>query len=47
MILVHKKPGLMFLDWRDRGKLSKAWLPVEFVTIDFLPQRYRMPRRWA
>jgi alpha-L-rhamnosidase len=30
-----------------RGQLSSAWLPEEIITIDFLPQRVRMPRRYA
>ncbi len=30
-----------------RGNLSEAWLPEEIITIDFLPQRVRMPRRYA
>jgi alpha-L-rhamnosidase len=30
-----------------KGQLSSAWLPVETVTIDFLPQTVRLPRRYA
>jgi alpha-L-rhamnosidase len=30
-----------------RGQLSSAWLPEEIITIDFLPQKVRMPRRYA
>jgi hypothetical protein len=29
------------------GTLSRAWLPEEVVNIDFLPQRVRLPRRYA
>ena len=29
------------------GQLSSAWLPEETITIDFLPQMVRMPRRHA
>ena len=29
------------------GNLSEAWLPEEIITVDFLPQRVRMPRRYA
>ncbi len=29
------------------GTLSRAWLPEEIVNIDFLPQRVRLPRRYA
>ena len=30
-----------------RGQLSSAWLPEEIITVDFLPQMVRMPRRYA
>ena len=30
-----------------KGDLSEAWLPEEIVTIDFLPQNVRLPRRYA
>jgi len=30
-----------------RGQLSSAWLPEEIITVDFLPQLVRMPRRYA
>jgi alpha-L-rhamnosidase len=30
-----------------RGQLSSAWLPEEIITVDFLPQKVRMPRRYA
>jgi alpha-L-rhamnosidase len=30
-----------------RGQLSEAWLPEETITIDYLPQSVRMPRRYA
>ncbi len=30
-----------------KGFLSEAWLPEEIITVDFLPQRVRMPRRYA
>ena len=30
-----------------KGQLSSAWLPEEIITIDFLPQVVRMPRRYA
>jgi len=29
------------------GQLSSAWLPVETITVDYLPQDVRMPRRYA
>ncbi len=29
------------------GDLSEAWLPEEIITVDFLPQRVRLPRRYA
>ena len=29
------------------GTLSRAWLPDEVVNVDFLPQRVRLPRRYA
>jgi hypothetical protein len=29
------------------GSLSSAWLPEEIITVDFLPQMVRMPRRYA
>jgi alpha-L-rhamnosidase len=29
------------------GQLSSAWLPEEIITVDFLPQLVRMPRRYA
>ena len=29
------------------GQLSSAWLPVETITVDYLPQEVRMPRRYA
>jgi hypothetical protein len=29
------------------GQLSSAWLPVEIITVDFLPQEVRMARRYA
>ncbi|ESQ87264.1 family 78 glycoside hydrolase catalytic domain [Asticcacaulis benevestitus] len=29
------------------GSLSEAWLPEEIVTIDYLPQSVRLPRRYA
>ncbi|KAL7412051.1 Six-hairpin glycosidase-like protein [Mrakia frigida] len=29
------------------GVLSKAWLPEETITVDYLPQEVRVPRRWA
>lgn len=29
------------------GQLSSAWLPEETITVDFLPQMVRMPRRYA
>jgi alpha-L-rhamnosidase len=29
------------------GDLREAWLPEEIITVDFLPQRVRMPRRYA
>lgn len=29
------------------GTLSRAWLPDEIVNVDFLPQRVRLPRRYA
>jgi len=29
------------------GTLSRAWLPDEIVNIDYLPQRVRLPRRYA
>ena len=29
------------------GTLSRAWLPEEIVNVDFLPQRVRLPRRYA
>ncbi len=30
-----------------KGSLSSAWLPEEIITVDFLPQLVRMPRRYA
>ena len=30
-----------------RGQLSEAWLPEEVITVDFLPQLVRLPRRYA
>ena len=30
-----------------RGTLSEAWLPEETINVDFLPQKVRMPRRYA
>lgn len=30
-----------------QGQLSEAWLPEEIITIDFLPQPVRLPRRYA
>ncbi len=30
-----------------RGQLSSSWLPEEILTVDFLPQLVRMPRRYA
>ncbi|HEY0043654.1 MAG TPA: hypothetical protein VGB62_03805 [Allosphingosinicella sp.] len=30
-----------------KGSLSEAWLPEETVTIDFLPQAVKLPRRYA
>ncbi len=30
-----------------KGALSSSWLPEDTVTIDFLPQNFRMPRRYA
>jgi alpha-L-rhamnosidase len=30
-----------------KGQLSEAWLPEEIVTIDYLPQAVRLPRRYA
>ncbi|MFT4114822.1 hypothetical protein [Silvibacterium sp.] len=30
-----------------KGQLSSAWLPEEIITVDFLPQRVRLPRRYA
>jgi len=30
-----------------RGSLSSAWLPEEIITVDFLPQEVKMPRRYA
>jgi len=29
------------------GTLSRAWLPDEVVNVDFLPQKVRLPRRYA
>jgi len=29
------------------GTLSRAWLPDEIITVDFLPRRVRLPRRYA
>lgn len=29
------------------GKISEAWLPEEIITVDYLPQSVRMPRRYA
>jgi hypothetical protein len=29
------------------GTLSRAWLPDEIINVDFLPQRVRLPRRYA
>lgn len=29
------------------GTLSRAWLPDETINVDYLPQRVRMPRRYA
>src|SRR5437870_2370333 len=28
-----------------KGNLSESWLPEEIITVDFLPQKVRMPRR--
>jgi len=30
-----------------KGTLSEAWLPEEIITVDYLPQTVRMPRRYA
>lgn len=30
-----------------KGNLSESWLPEEIITVDFLPQKVRMPRRYA
>ena len=30
-----------------RGALSSAWLPEEIITVDFLPQMVKMPRRYS
>ncbi len=30
-----------------KGTLSESWLPEEIITIDFLPQQVRLPRRYA
>lgn len=30
-----------------KGSLSESWLPEEVMTVDFLPQRVQMPRRYA
>ena len=30
-----------------KGMLSESWLPEEIVTIDYLPQSVRLPRRYA
>jgi alpha-L-rhamnosidase len=30
-----------------KGSLSEGWLPEEIITVDFLPQKVRMPRRYA
>ncbi len=30
-----------------KGNLSEAWLPEEIVTVDYLPQQVRLPRRYA
>ena len=30
-----------------KGNLSEGWLPEEIITVDFLPQNVRMPRRYA
>jgi len=30
-----------------KGSLSEAWLPEEILTIDYLPQRVSLPRRYA
>lgn len=30
-----------------KGKISEAWLPEEIITVDYLPQSVKMPRRHA
>jgi alpha-L-rhamnosidase len=30
-----------------KGTLSEGWLPEEIITVDYLPQKVRMPRRYA
>lgn len=30
-----------------KGMLSEAWLPEEIITVDYLPQKVRLPRRYA
>jgi hypothetical protein len=30
-----------------KGMLSASWLPEEIITVDFLPQKVRLPRRYA
>ncbi len=30
-----------------KGRLSESWLPEEIVTIDYLPQAVKLPRRYA
>lgn len=30
-----------------KGQLSSSWLPEEIITVDYLPQAVRMPRRYA
>ena len=30
-----------------QGELSSSWLPEEIITVDYLPQVVRMPRRYA
>ncbi|KAK0349251.1 hypothetical protein LTR94_033897, partial [Friedmanniomyces endolithicus] len=30
-----------------KGKISEAWLPEEIITVDYLPQSVKMPRRYA
>ena len=38
---------LFSVSGRVRGVLSKAWLPEETITVDYLPQEVKVPRRWA